>query len=105
MSELDFALDGLYAAGWWPSEGDHCLQAADNRWYPSQSMVLAYFRQSGIDLRQAACSPGRPISLSWEMPGCGWETVTAKSHTVAHLLAFTHLYQSAHRCTRQTTGA
>lgn len=68
MSELDFALDGLYAAGWWPSEGDHCLQAADNRWYPSQSMVLAYFRQSGIDLRQAACSPGRPSRSAGRCP-------------------------------------
>ncbi|MFG0312784.1 MAG: hypothetical protein ACF8LL_01155 [Phycisphaerales bacterium] len=68
-------------------------------------MVLAYFRQYGIELRQAACSPGRPISLSWEIPGFGWETVTAKSQTVALLLAFTHLYQSEHRCTGQTTGA
>ena len=93
MSELDFALDGLYAAGWWPSESDACLQSQDNRWYPTQGMIRANFAASGIDLDCRKARDGRPVSISWEMPGHGRETITAKSEESALLLAYAQYYR------------
>ena len=93
MSELDFALDGLYAAGWWPSESDPCLRSQDDRWYPSLDLIRANFAKSGIELHSRTAPAGHPFSVTWEIPGHGQETVTARTEESALLLAFTELYR------------
>ena len=105
MSELDFALDGLYAAGWWPGESDQCLQSADQRWYPSPEMVRASFCRSGIEIREQSNATDLHVSLTWEIPGHGWEAVTARSEAVALLLAYTHLYQTEARDAQAAIGS
>jgi hypothetical protein len=97
MSELDFALDGLYAAGWWPSESDQCLQSTDQRWYPTPDTIRNAFTHQGIELVDRSNGRNRLITLSWEIPGHGSETVTAQTEPAACLLAYTHLYQASKR--------
>jgi hypothetical protein len=97
MSELDFALDGLYAAGWWPSKSDRCLQSQDQRWYPTPQAIHQAFTRAGIDLKTHTTGIGRTISISWAMQGHGSETVIARTEEAALLLAFTHLFQCEHR--------
>ena len=105
MSELDFALDGLYAAGWWPSESDRCHKSQDQRWYPTPETMRQAFARSGIDLDTQCTGKGRPISISWEMHGHGCEKVTARTEETALLLAFTHLFQCEHRGESSTLSA
>jgi hypothetical protein len=97
MSELDFALDGLYAAGWWPSEGDQCLKSSDHRWYLTPDAVRDAFSHEGIDLLDRSNGSHRHITLTWEIPGHGSETVTAQTESAACLMAYTHLYQASKR--------
>jgi hypothetical protein len=93
MSEIAFALDGLYAAGWWPSESDPCLQSDDDqRWYPTPSSIRAQLSRCGIDTEVSTPPEGHPTSISWSCPRYGSERVTARTETAAWLLAYTHLY-------------
>jgi len=92
MSELDFALDGLYAAGWWPTQSDTCLRSQDQRWYLSPDAVRDEFGRAGVDLIDRTSSHDRHITLTWRIPGHGWESVTAQTDSAAYILAYTHLY-------------
>lgn len=104
MSELDFALDGLYAAGWWPTQSDPCLQSPDQRWYPCPDMIRDHFAGAGIDLVERTRINDRHVTLSWVIPGHGREAVTAQTHDSAYLLAFTHLYKQSKRDERALIG-
>ena len=97
MSELDFALDGLYAAGWWPSQGDICLQTTDHRWYLSPDAIRVLFEKHNAELNERSDIAGKHLTLSWYIPGHGWESVTARSQSAAYLFAYTHLYQVTNR--------
>lgn len=97
MSELDFALDGLYAAGWWPSQSDHCLRSHDQRWCPSPDAIREAFAKQGADLIDRTDQGDKHHTLAWHVSGHAWETVTAQSESAAYILAFTHLYQAANR--------
>jgi hypothetical protein len=94
MYDLEFAIDGLYAAGWWPADNEDCLQADDARWYPSTHQVHEAFAQSGIDISITMPSCGHPVTVRWSSSGCGHCTVTAQTRCEAMLLAFTQLYTS-----------
>lgn len=104
MSDLDFALDGLYAAGWWPAQRDRCLQAPDHRWYPAPETIRAAFADAGIMLMERSGGHEHLLTLSWAIPGHGWESATARSRAAAYLLAYTHLYQAEKRLDDATIG-
>ncbi|MFG0245811.1 MAG: hypothetical protein ACF8MF_07165 [Phycisphaerales bacterium JB052] len=88
MHDLGFALDGLYAAGWWPSDSDDCQLSDDSRWYPSHKAILDAFAQQGIDLMITMPLSGHPVTVRWATPESGVQTVTARTQTEALLLAF-----------------
>ncbi|MAO21711.1 MAG: hypothetical protein CMJ25_13255 [Phycisphaerae bacterium] len=88
MHDLGFALDGLYAAGWWPSDSDDCRLSEDSRWYPSHNAILSEFTRRGIDLVITMPLSGHPVTVRWSTPQSGAQTVTARTQTEALLLAF-----------------
>ncbi|MCA9274696.1 MAG: hypothetical protein KDA29_01585 [Phycisphaerales bacterium] len=93
MSEIEFALDGLYAAGWWPLEGDPCLQAeCDRRWYPTIDSIQASLDAIGIHVRIERPAEGHPISILWSSVKYGCERITARSEDAAWLMVYSHLY-------------
>ncbi|MBL4697530.1 MAG: hypothetical protein JKX70_01720 [Phycisphaerales bacterium] len=96
MSDLGFALDGLYASGWWPNDGDRCLQSSDGRWYPSEALMLEFFAQSIIrpTIRQSSVSSA--VEVVWSSPKRGRQSVHGRSREEALILAFTSLYQETH---------
>ena len=96
MPDLRFALDGLYACGWWPSDGDRCLQHADTRWYPDESMILEYFAESIIhpQIRQSLSSSA--VEVFWDSPTRGRCSVHGRTREEAMILAFITLYQETH---------
>lgn len=97
MSELDFALDGLYAAGWWPTQNDHCLQSPDQRWYPAPDAIRTEFTKQGADLIKRSEQSENHCTLAWHVSGHAWESVTTQTESAAYILAYTHLYQVAKR--------
>lgn len=92
MSEECFALDGLYAAGWWPSQGDRCTLRDDGRWGPDETLILDAFSASGITLVIRRSLTHRVHQVCWRTPRGGQETVMAKSRQAALTLAFVRLY-------------
>jgi hypothetical protein len=96
MLNLGFALDGLYASGWWPANGDRCLQSSDGRWYPGESMILESFASSIArpQIRQAQSSSA--VEVIWNSPKRGRQSVHGRSRQEALILAFTNLYLEMH---------
>lgn len=93
MSEIEFALDGLYAAGWWPRESDPCVQAAcDQRWYPTIDFIRATLESMGIQIRIERPVEGHPVSIAWSSTRYGCERITARSEDAAWLMVYSHLY-------------
>lgn len=101
MAELDFALDGLYAAGWWPEDGDDCRQSPDHRWYPSPETILNAFSRQSIDLVISMPLCGHPVTVRWHSVQGGLQTVTARTQTEALILAYTRSFVT---CRRTRTG-
>ncbi len=98
MPDLGFALDGLYACGWWPGDGDRCLQYTDGRWYPDESMVLESFAEldTFADIRKPTSSIA--VEVVWRSPRRGRQSVLGRSREEALILAFTNLYLEIHTC-------
>ncbi len=96
MPDLDFALDGLYACGWWPKDGDQCLQHTDGRWYPGESMILDSFAElfAVPDIRKSPSSIA--VEVVWRSPRRGRQSVLGRSREEALILAFTSLYLEIH---------
>ena len=95
MTDLAFAIDGLYAAGWWPSDSDDCRLSNDSRWYPSLDSILDTFAGNGIDLIISMPLSGHPVTVGWHTAKSGPQTVTAQTQTEALLLAFSRTYRAA----------
>jgi len=95
MADLDFALDGLYAAGWWPGDGDDCQQSPDQRWYPSPGAILNAFAQQSIDLVISMPLCGHPVTVRWHSTHGGLQTVTARGQTEALILAYTRSFMTS----------
>lgn len=96
MSDLGFALDDLYACGWWPSDGDRCLQHEDGRWYPDESVILAAFSESIIRPQFRQSSASASVEVVWSSPTRGRQVVRGRSQDEALILAFTSLYRETH---------
>jgi len=96
MSDLGFALDGLYACGWWPSESDQCLQHSDGRWYPKESLIESTFAQSSIHLQIHQSPSSSVVEVVWISNSSGRQVVRGRSRDEAFLLAFTSLYIGNH---------
>lgn len=94
MTNLAFALDGLYAAGWWPSSGDDCQLSEDQRWYPSPSSVLEFFTRRGTDLEISLRLDVHQAAIRWHTPESGPQSITAATQTEALILAFTDSYRA-----------
>lgn len=92
MTDMTFALDGLYAAGWWPSDGDDCRLSDDHRWYPSPETILDAFARNGTDLYISMPLIGHPVTVRWQTRQSGSQTVTAQTQTEALLLAFSRSF-------------
>ena len=88
MPDMAFALDGLYAAGWWPRDGDDCIKSDDGRWFPSPDSILNSFAHRGIDLLISMPLSGHPVTVRWQTPSAGTQTVTARTQSTALLMAF-----------------
>ncbi len=95
MTEMAFALDGLYAAGWWPSVGDDCRRSADDRWIPSASTIYNAFAAAQIELRIVTPVSGHPITIRWNTPGRGPCTITARDPDVALIMAYTQIFAAS----------
>lgn len=100
MQDLGFVLDGLYAAGWWPSEGDRCLQDTDGRWYPDEAMMLESFAQTTSNTHILASEHSASVEIVWSSSDQNRQSVHGRSRTEALILAFTRLYIESHPCTQ-----
>lgn len=96
MSDLGFALDGLYACGWWPSDGDRCLQNADGRWYPDETMILQFFAQSLIHPQICQSPASGAVEVLWSSFYGGRQSVHGRFRMEALILAYTDLYRQTH---------
>ncbi len=96
MSDLRFALDDLYASGWWPSDGDRCLQYEDGRWYPDESVILAFFGKSIIHPQFHQSSASASVEVVWSTATRGRQAVRGRSREEALILVFTNLYRETH---------
>ena len=92
MADLDFALDGLYAAGWWPQDGVDCRQNPDQRWYPSPETILNAFAQQNINLTISMPLCGHPVAVRWHTARSGTQSVMARNQAEALILAYTHAF-------------
>ena len=92
MDELDFAIDGLYAIGWWPADGDCCLRAEDGRWYPSEAIIRGYFAQSLVQLNITDSSSSASVQARWKSLNRASQSVRGRSRQETLLLAFTKFY-------------
>lgn len=95
MPDLGFALDGLYACGWWPHDSDRCLQFTDGRWYPDDSMILEFFAQSITHPKVRNSVSSSAVEVVWSSPTRGRQSVHGRSREEAMILAFTSLYQES----------
>ena len=96
MSDLEFALDGLYACGWWPSDDDRCLQSGDGRWYPEESLILEAFASSVIKPQINESSSSEAVEVLWSSFKGGRQSVHGRSRSEAMILAFTDHYRQTH---------
>ena len=94
MPNMAFALDALYAAGWWPRDGDDCLKGSDGRWHPSPDSILSSFAHQRVDLEISMPLCGHPVTVRWHTPSAGSQTVTARTQTTALLLAFSCAFKA-----------
>lgn len=91
MSELDFVIDGLYACGWWPGQGDGCVRHGDGRWYPSEAMVLQSFAAGAISVRVRGSLVSDAVEVVWDSRAGGHQVTRGRSRDEALILAFTSL--------------
>ncbi len=96
MDGLDFAIDGLYAAGWWPEDSDQCIQAHDGRWYPSESTVQAYFVHAFVQLTIKDSASLASVLASWKSFCRAPQSVRGRSRQEAMFLAFGMFYAEFH---------
>ncbi len=89
---LGFAIDGLYACGWWPNNEDQCLQDTDGRWYPGESMIIESFAQSACHPKVRKMDQSHAVEVIWHSPKRGNQSVLGRSKHEALLLAFTSMY-------------
>lgn|GEM_PF-2999246 len=94
--DLDFALDGLYACGWWPGGGDGCDRAEDGRWYPSEAMVLQSFAAESIGVRVRESLVSDAVEVVWDSRAGGHQVTHGRSRAEALILAFTSLQHDLH---------
>lgn len=95
MSDLGFAIDGLYAAGWFPASDDSCLQYEDGRWYPDESMILQCFAESIACPKIRTVVDSRAVEVTWYSPTSGRQSVHGRSRTEALIVAYTSLFREA----------
>lgn len=95
MQDLMFALDGLYASGWWPADGDHCLQSQDGRWYPNESMIMSSFAMLILSPRIVTSSRSGAVEIIWTSSRFGQHRIHGRSREEALIIAFTTLYQES----------
>jgi len=88
MPGLSFAIDALYAAGWWPVQGHGCVQAPDGRWFPEQDEVMRCFAEAGITPTLRQHGTGRVHELTWDSPRTGRQRVLAGSPEEATIYGF-----------------
>lgn len=91
MDELEFAIDGLYASGWWPSDEDCCLQARDGRWFPSESMIQAEFTKEFVNLTISNSAESASVVASWKSLSRAPRSVRGRSRQETLVLAYTLL--------------
>ena len=92
VDELSFAIDGLYATGWWPADGDCCLLSTDGRWYPSESMIRGYFTQSLVPCKITDSSESASVEAQWKSLNRASQSVRGRTRQETLILAFTKLY-------------
>jgi len=95
MSDLGFAIDDLYASGWWPASSDRCIQFDDGRWYPDESLICQYFAQSIARPKIKPAVSSQTVEVHWYSPASGQQSVLGRSRTEAMILAFTSLYRES----------
>ncbi len=91
MSNLGYALDGLYSAGWWPSDSDRCTQLDDGRWMPNSACILEAFGDYGFQIRVVTCDESARCRVEWARWGGVRGSVMGRCQPEALLLAFTEL--------------
>ncbi|MDF1808595.1 MAG: hypothetical protein P1U42_02770 [Phycisphaerales bacterium] len=101
MSDLGFAIDDLYASGWWPASGDRCIQYDDGRWYPDESLIGQYFAQSIAHPKIKPTGSSHTVEVHWYSPTSGQHSVLGRSRTEAMILAFTSLYRESQAMQKQ----
>jgi len=66
--DIAFAIDELYSAGWWPAEGESCVQSADRRWYPDEAASIEAFARAGWLVRFGPSRCGHAVRAAWHAP-------------------------------------
>lgn len=91
MPDLIFALDELYASGWWPADSDQCVQSQDGRWYPNESMIISTFAMLILSPRIVTSPRSGAVEVVWSSTRHGQHRIHGRSREEAMILAFTTL--------------
>lgn len=98
--DIAFAVDGLYSAGWWPSDGESCVQSADGRWYPDEAASTEAFARAGWRVQFMASRCGSAVRAVWRAPSGGRGVIVAGDPISARILVHTALVRSQNIPTR-----
>ncbi len=91
MSGLGYALDGLYSAGWWPGDGDGCIQSEDGRWMPEHTLIIEQFSQAGFQIRVSGNTMNERCRVEWARWGGIRGSSVGRNRTEALLIGYAEL--------------
>ncbi|MCC5824342.1 MAG: hypothetical protein LAT64_13730 [Phycisphaerales bacterium] len=89
--DTEFAIDELYAAGWWPGDADTCQRGPDGRWFPDEAATRTAFAAHGWKVRY---EPGRcscAVRAVWRAPDGSHGAAIAADAVAARIMAYTAL--------------
>lgn len=89
--DTEFAIDELYAAGWWPGDADTCERGPDGRWYPDDAATRHAFAAHGWTVRYHTGRAARSVRAEWVAPDGSHGAAIAHDARTARIMAYTAL--------------
>jgi hypothetical protein len=92
--DIASAIDDLYSAGWWPSDHEACIRAADGRWYPDEAATTAALARHGWLVRYEHTRDGS-VRVAWAGPDRLHGAAAAPDPVSARILVLAALHRAA----------
>ena len=89
--DTEFAIDELYAAGWWPGDSDTCERGPSGRWFPDEAATRHAFAARGWTVRYRQCRTASSVRAEWHAPDGTHGAAITHDATAARIMAYTAL--------------